>query len=97
MDRLLYLSSLYELYKGLCTEKQRLYFEDYYYNNLSLSEIAENYNISRNAIHSQIKIVESRLEEFESILDLEKKKNKILKLLDGKVEAEIIDKIENLL
>jgi len=97
MDRMLYLSTLYELYKGLCTDKQRLYFEDYYYNNLSLSEIAENYDISRNAVHSQLKIVESRLEEIEGILKLKKKKEKILKLLDGKISNEHLSKVEELL
>jgi len=97
MDRILYLSTLYEMYKGLCTDKQRLYFEDYYYNNLSFGEIAENYNISRNAVHGQLKIVEARLEEIESILELTNKKDKIIKLIEGKVDSETISKIEDLL
>jgi Uncharacterized protein conserved in bacteria len=97
MDRMLYLSTLYEMYKGLCTEKQRQYFEDYYYKNLSLSEIAENYDISRNAVHSQLKIVESRLEEIEDALKLTKKKEKILKLLKDKVSDDLVSKIEELI
>lgn len=97
MDRILYLSTLYEMYKGLCTDKQRLYFEDYYYNNLSFGEIAENYNISRNAVHSQLKIVENRLEEIENILKLLKKKKKILKLLENKLSNELLEKVEELL
>ena len=38
MDRRIYLNNLYDYYKGLFTEKQQEYFEEYYYNNLSLSE-----------------------------------------------------------
>lgn len=45
----------YDLYASLLTEKQRLYFEDYYFMDYSLSEIADNYNVSRNAIYDLIK------------------------------------------
>ena len=51
----LYIISLYDIYNSLLTDKQKLYFEDYYFNNLSLSEMSENYEVSRNAIHKQIK------------------------------------------
>ena len=81
MDRRIYLNNLYDYYKGLFTEKQQEYFEEYYYNNLSLSEIAENNNVSRNAVHNQVKIVETRLEELENILGLYKKKEQIIDLI----------------
>ena len=55
MDRRIYLNNLYDYYKGLFTDKQQEYFEEYYYNNLSLSEIAENNNVIRNAVHNQVK------------------------------------------
>ena len=45
MDKI-YLNEIYIYYKELFTEKQQMYFEDYYMNDLSLSEIAENYDIS---------------------------------------------------
>ena len=50
MEEVLYFNELYDLYSGLLTDKQREYFEDYYFNNLSFSEMAENYDVSRNAI-----------------------------------------------
>ena len=53
MDRVVYLNILYDCYKDLFTEKQQLYFESYYWENLSLSEIATNYHVSRNAVHNQ--------------------------------------------
>ena len=48
-----YLIELYDLYQRLLTEKQQMYFESYYFLDLSLSEIAENYNISRNGVYDQ--------------------------------------------
>ena len=40
MDEFNYLASLYDYYQGLLTEKQRSYFEDYYFDNL-LMEVKE--------------------------------------------------------
>ena len=60
MDKEIYLSSLYDYYSPLLTDKQKDYFEDYYFNNLSLAEIAENNDTSRNAIHKQIKDTENK-------------------------------------
>ena len=41
------LSILLETYGSLLTEKQRILLDDYYNRDLSLSEIAENNNITR--------------------------------------------------
>ena len=77
MEELVYYTMLYDIYGNLLTEKQRAYFEEYYFNNLSLCELASIYNISRNAIHRQLKETIKRLENYESILKLAKK-NKLL-------------------
>ena len=53
MEETIYLSTLFDYYGVLLTDKQRLYFEDYYFNNLTLSEMSINNNISRNAVHKQ--------------------------------------------
>ena len=97
MDKRIRLNLLYDYYKDFFTEKQQSYFEDYYYSNYSLGEIAEANNVSRNAIHNQLKIVEEKLEEFESILNLVDKKEKVLSLLENKVDKETLDKIEDIL
>ncbi len=93
MEEFLYYNELYDFYSGLLTEKQRQYFEDYYFNNLSLSEMAENYEVSRNAIFKQIKITKEKLDEFEEQLSLKKKKEKlesiISKLDDQKLKEEL--------
>ena len=59
---------LYDYYGELLTDLQKEYFEDYYFSNLSLSEIAENNNVSRNAVHNQIKVCEEKLENYEEKL-----------------------------
>jgi len=38
------LGDLYAYYGGLLTKSQQSYFEDYYYNDLSLGEIASNHH-----------------------------------------------------
>ena len=87
MEELVYYTMLYDIYGNLLTEKQRAYFEEYYFNNLSLSELASVYNISRNAIHRQLKETIKRLENYESILKLAKK-NKILEDIINNVSDE---------
>lgn len=87
----LYLVNLYDYYKGLLTIKQRHYFEDYYFDNLSLSEIGGYYDISRNAVSSQILKIKEKLYEYESVLGLLKKREEIKKILT----EEEIKKIED--
>ncbi len=96
MEEQLYLINLYDYYKELLTEKQQLYFEDYYFNNLSLSEISENYQVSRNAIHKQLKEITNKLLEYENKLKLYNKAIKIKKILKN-VDIDIKTKIEKLI
>ncbi len=92
MDNRVYLSTLYDYYKELLTEKQRMYFEDYYFENLTLSEIAENNTVSRNAIHKQIKEVEEKINFYEEKLELYKKSKVIARLIED-LEKNKRDKI----
>ena len=55
MEKEVYLTILFDYYGKLLTEKQQRYFSYYYFDNLSLGEIKDNLNISRNAIHTQLK------------------------------------------
>ncbi len=76
------LIELYDLYNNLLTEKQKGYFENYYFDDLSISEIAMNYNISRNGVYDQLKRVEDALLDYEAKLNLANKINKISSLDD---------------
>lgn len=83
---------LYDLYGSLLTEKQRTYFEDYYFMDLSLSEMAENYGISRNGVFDQIKRAVSALEDYENHIHLLDKMKKIGSMeMDSKLKDEILN------
>ena len=96
MDSRFYLIDLYDIYGELLTDKQKAYFKDYYYNNLTLSELSENYNVSRNAIHKQLKETEEKLNHYEKILKI-KEKNKKIRELCSSLDKETLDKLDNLL
>ena len=85
---------LYDLYGGLLTDKQRLYFEDYYYMDLSITEIAQSYSISRNGVFDQLKRTTKLLEEYESILML---KNKFKKIELLEIDSSLKEKVLNIL
>ncbi len=97
MDKTIYYNQLYDQYQPLLTKKQQQYFEDYYFSNLSLSEMAENYQVSRNAIYGQLKLIEKKLDEFEEKLQLAKRKGMILDLLKEKIDEKTKEKLIDLL
>ena len=99
LEKTVRLSSLYDLYKNLLTEKQRQYFEEYYFNDESLKEVAENFNVSRNAIYLSLKEVEEALEDFEAKLSLKAKQDKkeeLLNKLKDNASSEALKIIEEL-
>ena len=97
MDDVFYYNELYDLYERLLTDKQRKYFEDYYFNNLSLSEMAEDYDVSRNAIFKQIHNVVDKLKEYESKLHLYDKKMKLMNIMENNKDKELNKLLEELL
>ena len=85
MEKNVKVSILCQLYGRLLTEKQYEFLDDYYNNDLSLSEIAENNNITRQAVRDVIKKGENKLFEYEEkllfmkrTLNQEKKIEKVL-------------------
>jgi len=64
------LSRLFALYGGLLTEKQFQCLSFYFDDDLSLSEIADELSVSRQAVHDLLKRVEQALERYESKLKL---------------------------
>ncbi|MDN3449298.1 MULTISPECIES: putative DNA-binding protein [Planococcus] len=61
---------LFDFYQELLTPKQRSYMELYYLDDHSLGEIAEAYNITRQAVYDNIRRTEAMLEEYEAKLQL---------------------------
>ncbi len=97
MDKNIQFILLYDYYGNLLTDKQQQYFEDYYFNNLTLSEISENNKVSRNAVHKQLKEANEKLLYYEENLNLLSKAKKIRKILKDSQNKELMDKIENLI
>ena len=96
MEKFVYLNELYDLYGELLTEKQKKYFEDYYFNNLSYGEISVKYGISRNAIYPQLQLIEKKLNLFEEKLNLYGKKQKIndiIELIDNNNAKRILENL----
>lgn len=75
-------SELYDIYGALLPEKQKIALEYYYNDDLSLSEIAEHTNISRQGVRDQIKHAEAQLIQYESALHLYQKSRETSKLLN---------------
>lgn len=73
IDKTIEISELYDLYQELLTDKQREYFEAYYHDDYSITEISENFSVSRNAVHDQIKKTVIKLYDYELKLNLRSK------------------------
>ena len=73
MEKKVQISMLLQIYGKMLTEKQYELANDYYNNDLSLSEIAENNNITRQAVRDVIKKGENKLFEYEEKLNVMKK------------------------
>lgn len=72
---------LFDFYQALLTEKQRNYMSLYYLDDYSLGEIAEQFQVSRQAVYDTIKRTEVVLEEYETKLLLFDKFSRRLALL----------------
>ena len=96
MEDVLYFNELYDLYGDLLTDKQKKYFEEYYFNNLSYSEMAENFDVSRNAIFKQLHITTDKLEEYEKVLGLLEKKKKLLSIIEKVDDKKLKEELEKL-
>ena len=73
MEKNVKVSMLCEVYGNLLTKKQLSILQDYYDKDLSLSEIAQNQEITRQAVRDIIKKGENKLFELEEKLGIMKK------------------------
>lgn len=92
LDKTKRVNDLIDLYGILLTENQLNILELYYMEDLSLKEIADELNISRNAVHDSLKRSLSILEEYEEKLHLLEKdclKNELLENYDKLSKDEI--------
>lgn len=70
MESIVKQSLLYDFYGELLTEHQRAVYEDAVFNDMSLSEIAQERGISRQGVHDLIKRCDRLLDGYEEKLHL---------------------------
>ena len=87
IETVLRYTELLNLYQNLLSPTQKEILDDYYSYNLSISEIAENRNISRSAVEDAIKKGKRKLEEFDKKLS----GLKVIELLDS-IKSQTNDK-----
>ena len=106
-DKALHMSLLFDFFGELLTEKQKEYFDLYYNNDLSLSEIAENEGISRQGVRDIIIRAENTLKDTENKTGIVEKylnsqlyieqiidnAEKIVSLNDSSIHSEQLDKL----
>ena len=97
MEEQEYIIILYDYYGELLSDTQRKYFEEYYFDNLSLSEISENEDKSRNAIHKGIKSVINKLYEYEDKLKLYDRDMKLKEIILDVKDNNLRRRLEGLL
>lgn len=73
---------LYDFYQTLLTDKQRIYMQLYYLDDLSLGEIAEEYGVSRQAVYDNVRRTEAMLEDYEAKLKLFSKFQKRVEIVE---------------
>ena len=88
--------NLYEIYKKLLSDREREYFEYYYYEDYSLQEIADNNKVSRAYVSKMINNIEKKLLEYEKSLNIYDKNNKIKDLIKN-IDESVKEQIEELL
>ena len=86
MEKNIEIGLLYEFYSKLLTDKQAYIINSYYNDDLSLSEIADDLEISRQGVRKQLKDAENALYNYEEKINL------VTNFIKNK---EIIEKINN--
>ena len=97
IDDFIRYSVLFLYYKNLFSEKQRLYLELYLEENNSLTEIAEGFKETRQAVFDNIKRGFKQLDEYEKKLEIFKKEKELKMKLEGLKENFSMKKLEEII
>lgn len=86
LEKMLEMNSLFAFYGGLLTARQQEFMRDYYENDFTLQEIADNNQISRQAVSDSLKKAEEALKEIETqvhaVAEFKKRRSKNDQLLE---------------
>ncbi|MCI7559232.1 MAG: hypothetical protein MSS76_03865 [Clostridium sp.] len=97
MDNREYIIALYEIYKELLNEKERNYFEYYYFEDYSMQEIADLYKVSKAYASKYLNKINDKIISYEKILKINDRNSKIIDLLKNVNDSELKSKIIELL
>ena len=92
-----YLMDLYDIYKDLLTDKQREYFQNYYFEDLTLQEASDELNVSKQIISKTILQVTNKLKKYESTLHLNKIYNVLTVIRETTTDENIKKELDKLL
>ena len=93
----MFYNDLYLIYKDLINDNNREIFDLYYGDNLTMQEIADIKEISKSRVGTIIKNVEKKLDNYENILGIYQKNNRLNNILDLNSIEEIKDEIEKII
>ena len=103
MEEILKHALLYDFYGELLTTHQKQVYEDVVLNDYSLSEEADNLNISRQGVHDMVRRCnrllngyEEKLHLVEKFLSLRKKAERIKELAAGQGDSSVMKEIEEI-
>ena len=97
MENREYLNSLFDLYKELLTPTEQETFIDYYVEDLSLQEIADNRKITKSSVGKTLKNATEKLEEYERIIKNYQTKKELSMLLEEQDINLLKDKIKKII
>lgn len=86
LEKTLLMNQLFDMYGSLLTDKQQTMLSYYYEEDLSLAEIADHFDISRQGVYDSLKRGENSLKYYEGILQGNEKFRRRMDLLQ-KLEA----------
>lgn len=96
MEKIVEQGLLYDFYGELLTKRQRQIYEDAVFQDMSLSELAQEHGISRQAIHDLIRRCDRQLKDYETKLKLLERFSRMKKLveeIEGRSSQEEIRKL----
>ena len=97
MEEKIQISILLSLYGNLLTKTQQKYMDLYYNEDLSLSEIGENENITRQAVRTILVKSKNKLQEYEKNLKFMSKETKIKELIEKSEKTDINNKQQQII
>ena len=97
MENREYLNNLFDIYKDLLTKIEQETFIDYYMEDLSLTEIAENRNITKSSVSKTLKQVTNKLIFYEEKLKIYNKEINLKELLNLNNITTIKETLKNIL